>query len=42
MRETKKETHIEQLVWSYALLIGLVVLGGMGFQAWRTRRELRA
>ena len=42
MRETKKVAHMEQLVWSYALLIGLVVLGGMGFQAWRTRRELRA
>ena len=42
MRETKKETHMEQLVWTYALLIGLVVLGGMGFQAWRTRRELSA
>ncbi|MFO6419177.1 cobaltochelatase subunit CobN [Hylemonella sp. W303a] len=29
---------LEELVWIYALLIGLVVLGGVGYQAWRTRR----
>jgi cobaltochelatase CobN len=39
MREVKKETPIEQLIWTYALLIGLVVAGGVGYQAWRTRRE---
>jgi cobaltochelatase CobN len=39
MREVKKEQRIEQLIWTYAWLIGLVVLGGMGYQAWRTRRE---
>ena len=41
MREVKKETRIEQLIWTYAWLIALVVLGGMGYQAWRTRRESR-
>ncbi len=39
MREVKKETPIEQLIWTYALLIGLVIAGGVGYQAWRTRRE---
>ncbi|MDP3650559.1 MAG: cobaltochelatase subunit CobN [Rhodoferax sp.] len=39
MREVKKEPHAEQLVWIYAGLIALAVLGGMGYQAWRTRRE---
>ena len=39
MREIKKETRIEQLIWTYAWLIALVVLGGVGYQAWRTRRE---
>lgn len=39
MREVKKEQRTEQLIWTYAWLIGLVVLGGMGYQAWRTRRE---
>ncbi|MGB4117729.1 MAG: hypothetical protein WBK51_14415, partial [Polaromonas sp.] len=39
MREVKKEQRIEQLIWTYAWLIGLVVLGGVGYQAWRTRRE---
>ena len=42
MREVKKETRMEQLIWTYAWLIGLVVLGGIGYQAWRTRRESRA
>ncbi len=41
MREVTKEQRIEQLVWTYAWLIALVVLGGMGYQAWRTRRESR-
>jgi len=42
MREVKKETRMEQLIWTYAWLIGLVVLGGIGYQAWRTRRESNA
>jgi cobaltochelatase CobN len=42
MREVKKETRIEQLIWTYAWLIALVVLGGIGYQAWSTRRESRA
>jgi cobaltochelatase CobN len=41
MREVKKETRIEQLIWTYAWLIALVVIGGIGYQAWSTRRELR-
>lgn len=28
----------EKLIWTYALLIGLIVAGGIGYQAWRTRR----
>jgi cobaltochelatase CobN len=28
----------EELIWTYALLIGLIVAGGIGYQAWRTRR----
>jgi cobaltochelatase CobN len=39
MREVKKEQRMEQLIWTYAGLIALVVLGGIGFQAWRTRQE---
>ena len=42
MREVKKEQRMEQLIWTYAWLIGLVILGGIGYQAWRTRRESRA
>jgi len=41
MREVSKETRIEQLIWTYAWLIALVVIGGISYQAWSTRRELR-
>lgn len=39
MREVHKQQRAERLIWTYAALIALVVLGGMGYQAWRTRRE---
>lgn len=43
MREmVQKQQPLEQLIWTYAGLIALVVLGGMGYQAWRTRRESAA
>ena len=41
MKEVSKDAHLETLIWSYLWLIGLVVLGGIGYQAWRTRRESR-
>ncbi len=32
-------TPQEKLIWTYAALIGAVLLLGIGWQAWRTRRE---
>ena len=41
LREIKREQHVEQLIWAYGWLVALLVLGGVGYQAWRTRRESR-
>lgn len=39
LREVAKTQRIEQLIWTYGALIVLALLGGIGYQAWRTRRE---
>jgi hypothetical protein len=38
LREVSRRQPAEQLIWTYAALIGLIVLGGIGYQAWRSRR----
>jgi cobaltochelatase CobN len=42
LRETPRSEPIQQLIWTYAALLGAVLLGGVAWQAWRTRRETRA
>ena len=39
MREVEKTARIADLIWTYAWLMTLVILAGVGFQAWRTYRE---
>jgi cobaltochelatase CobN len=39
LREVSRETAVQQLIWSYAWLLGAVVLAGMAWQAWRVRRH---
>lgn len=39
LREVAKTQRIEQLIWTYGWLMALALLGGIGYQAWRTRRE---
>ena len=39
LRETPMQQQIQQVIWTYGWLIALVLLGGVGWQAWRTRRE---
>ncbi|MBL8315370.1 MAG: cobaltochelatase subunit CobN [Rubrivivax sp.] len=41
LREVPMTRQIQQLIWAYGWLIGLVLLGGIAWQAWRTRRENR-
>ena len=41
LREIQREQRLERLIWIYAGLILLIILGGMAYQAWRTRREVR-
>jgi cobaltochelatase CobN len=39
LREIKKQTHVEELIWSYLWLIALVIGGGIAYQAWRARQQ---
>jgi cobaltochelatase CobN len=39
LREIKKQTVVEELIWSYLWLIVLVVGGGITYQAWRARQQ---
>jgi cobaltochelatase CobN len=41
LREVPMTRQIQQLIWAYGWLIGLVLAGGVAWQAWRTRRENR-
>jgi len=41
LREVPMSRQIQQLAWTYGALIGLVLVAGIGWQAWRTRREKR-
>ena len=41
MRESAPSEVVQQLIWTYAALLGAVLLAGMAWQAWRTRRESR-
>jgi cobaltochelatase CobN len=41
LREVRNEARLERLVWIYAWMIGLVIVGGAGFQAWVTWRDRR-
>lgn len=33
------QQKLEELIWTYAWLILAIILGGVGYQAWKTRRE---
>ncbi|MBK9361947.1 MAG: hypothetical protein IPM99_12820 [Rubrivivax sp.] len=33
------QRQVQQLVWTYGGLIAFVLAAGIGWQAWRTRRE---
>jgi len=39
LREIKKQTVVQELIWSYLWLIVLVVGGGIAYQAWRARQQ---
>jgi cobaltochelatase CobN len=39
LKETPMQQRIEQILWAYAWLLAAIVLAGIGYQAWRTRRE---
>jgi cobaltochelatase CobN len=41
LREVAQE-RLEQLIWTYAWLILAIVLGGVAWQGWRTRRDRAA
>jgi len=41
LREVPMQRQVQQLVWTYGGLIALVLAAGIGWQAWRTRREAR-
>jgi len=41
LREVEREVRLERLVWIYAWLIGLVIVGGAAYQAWATWRDRR-
>lgn len=38
MREVERKKQLDQLIWIYVWMIIGVVLAGIGYQAWRTRR----
>ncbi len=40
LREIPKHQAFRELIWTYAVLIGLIVFAGIGYQAWRTRRAI--
>lgn len=42
LREVPLQQQIQQLIWAYGWLIGAVLLLGMGWQAWRTRRDAQS
>ena len=33
------QQRIEQILWAYAWLLAAIILAGIGYQAWRTRRD---
>ncbi len=39
LRERPSNTPVQQIIWTYGILILLIVLGGIGWQALRYRRE---
>lgn len=39
MREVERQQRFEKLLWTYAWMIAAIVALGIGYQAWRTRRE---
>lgn len=41
LREVPMSPQMQQLAWAYGTLIVLVLAAGIGWQAWRTRRESR-
>lgn len=41
LKEVPLPQQIQQLIWAYGWMLGAVLLAGMGWQAWRTRREAR-
>ncbi|MDD2932734.1 MAG: cobaltochelatase subunit CobN [Methylotenera sp.] len=38
MREVERKKQLDQLIWIYVWMIIGVILAGIGYQAWRTRR----
>lgn len=39
LQETPMQQRIEQILWAYAWLLAAIILAGIGYQAWRTRRD---
>lgn len=39
LREVERSQPVDQLVWVYGAMLALILMAGIGWQAWRTRRE---
>ncbi len=41
LRETPMREQVEKILWAYGWLLALIILAGVAYQAWQTRRESR-
>jgi cobaltochelatase CobN len=41
LRETPMSEQIEKILWAYGWLLAAIILAGIAYQAWLTRRESR-
>lgn len=42
LAEVPMNQHVQRLLWAYGWMVAAVMLAGVGWQAWRTRRESAA